>query len=204
MRLAGDVKQQLTNIMLDPNAEDFEIANQTINGLTENTKQCDYYDSGSIPTFDPATDRLFVLHVNIRSLQKNFGDFYHLLTELNTMQNLICLFETRLKDTSNLRLVNLAKYNIVTSNYSKPNAAGVTMYVSETLEFKVVQNYSINDPNCEDFWIKLRFNNNETLLVCVIYRHPKANIYDFFDKLNNSLTLELPKESIDPFCFVFF
>ena len=48
MRLAGDVKQQLTNIMLDPNAEDFETANEMINGLTENTKQCDYYDSGSI------------------------------------------------------------------------------------------------------------------------------------------------------------
>ena len=70
MRLAGDVKQQLINIMLDPNAEDFETANQTINGLTENTKQCEYYDSGPISTFDPATYRLFALHVNIRSLPK--------------------------------------------------------------------------------------------------------------------------------------
>ena len=61
------------------------------------------------------------------------------------------------------------------------------MYVSETLEFVVIQNYSINDPNCEDLWIKLRFKNSETLLVCVIYRHPKANINDFFDILNNSL-----------------
>ena len=33
VRLAGDVKQQLINIMLDPNAEDFETANQMINGL---------------------------------------------------------------------------------------------------------------------------------------------------------------------------
>ena len=36
-------------------------------------------------------------------------------------------------------------------------------------------------------WVNLRFKNSETLLVCVIYRHPKANINDFFDKLNNSL-----------------
>ena len=186
MRLAGDVKQQLTNIMLDTNAEDFETANQMINGLTENTKQCDYCDSGSIPTFDPATDRLFTLHVNIRSLQKNVDDFYHLLTELNTLPNLICLSETRLKNTSNLRLVNLARYNIVTKN-SKTNAGEIAMYVSETLEFEVIQNCSINDPNCEDLWIKLRFKNSETLLVCGICRHPKANIYDFFDKLNNSL-----------------
>ena len=136
--------------------------------------------------FDPATDRLFALHVNIRSLQKKFNDFYHLLTELNTLANLICLSETRLKDTSNLRRINLARYNIVTKN-SKTNAGGVAMYVSETLEYEVIQNYSINDPNCEDFWVKLRFKNSEALVVCVIYTHPKANINDFFDKLNNSL-----------------
>ena len=187
MGLAGDVKQQLTDIMLDPNAEDFETANQMINGLIENTTQCDYYDSGSISTFDPATDRLFELHVNIiRSLQKNFDDFYHLLTELNTLPNLICLSETRLKDTSNFRLGNLARYNIATKN-SKTNAGGVAMYVYETLEYEVIQNYSINDPNCEDLWVKLRFKNSETLLVCVICRRPKTNINDFFDKLNNSL-----------------
>ena len=139
-----------------------------------------------IPTFDPAIDRLFALHVNIQSLQKNFDDFYHLLTKLNTLPNLICLSETRLKDTSNLRLVNQARYNIVTKN-SKTNAGGVAMYVSETLKYEVIQNYSINDPNCKDLWVKLRFKNSETFLVCVIYRHPKANINDFFDKLNNSL-----------------
>ena len=91
--------------------------------------------------------------MNIRSLQKNFDDFYHLLTELNTLPNLICLSETRLKDTSSLRLVNPARYNIVTNN-SKTNARGVAMYVSETLEFEMIQKYLINDPNCEDLWIK--------------------------------------------------
>ena len=63
------------------------------------------------------------------------------------------------------------------------------MYVSETLEFEVIQNYFFNDLNCEDLWIKSRFKNSETLQVCFIYRHPKANIYDFFDKLNNSLII---------------
>ena len=38
MRLAGDVQQQLTNIMLDPNAEDFETANEMINGLKVKVK----------------------------------------------------------------------------------------------------------------------------------------------------------------------
>ena len=66
MHLVGEVKQQLTNIMLDPNAEDFETVNQLmINGLTENTKQCSHYDSGSIPTFDPATDKLFALNIGL-------------------------------------------------------------------------------------------------------------------------------------------
>ena len=43
MRSAGDVKQQLTNILLDPNAEDFVTANQMINGLKVKVK---VWDSG--------------------------------------------------------------------------------------------------------------------------------------------------------------
>ena len=48
-----------------------------------NIKVCDYLDLNSKrPTFDPNRS-LVLLHINIRSLQKNFDNLYDLLVELN-------------------------------------------------------------------------------------------------------------------------
>ena len=50
-----------------PNTDHEEIHNSddAINFFTIKTKQCDYYDTASIPASDPITGRLFALHVNI-------------------------------------------------------------------------------------------------------------------------------------------
>ena len=62
------------------------------------------------------------------------------------------------------------------------------MYISETLEYDVIQNYSIDHVDCEDLWIKLHFYCSKTLLVCVFHRHPKLNFNDFANKIHISLS----------------
>ena len=106
---------------------------------------------------------------------------------MSTLPNLICLNETRLKDSTDFRLVNLPRYKIVAKN-SMTKAGGAAMYISETLEYDVIQNYSIDHVDCEDLWIKLHFNSNETLLVFVFYRHPKLNFNNFANKIHISLS----------------
>ena len=61
------------------------------------------------------------------------------------------------------------------------------MYIMEELKYELVETYSIYHEGCEDLWIKLRFVNGESLLVGVLYRHPKSNTHDFAVKLQNSL-----------------
>ena len=115
-----------------PNTDHEEIDNSdnTINFFTIKTKQCNYFDTGSIPASDPTTGRLFALHVNIRSLQKNLDDLCHFLAKMNNLPNLICLSETRLKDSTDFRLVSLPRYKIVAKN-SMTKAGGVATYISE-------------------------------------------------------------------------
>ena len=62
-----------------------------------NIKVCDYLDLNSKrPTFD-RNRSLVLLHINIRSLHKNFKNFYDFLVELNFLPDVICLTKTRIK-----------------------------------------------------------------------------------------------------------
>ena len=58
-------------------------------------------------------DALILLHVNIRSLQKNFDPLCELITLLNFTPQIICITETRIKDQP---LINVAipNYSFVT------------------------------------------------------------------------------------------
>ena len=55
-----------------------------------NIKVCDYLDLNSKqPIFDP-NRFLVLLRINIRSLHKNFDNFFDFLVELNFLPNVIC------------------------------------------------------------------------------------------------------------------
>ena len=133
---------------------------------------------------------LILLLVDFLPCTLTFARFKRILMTCATCSpksNLICLSETRLKDSTDFRLVNLPSNKIVAKN-STTKAGGVAMYISKTLEYDVIQNYSIDHVDSEDLWIKLHFNSSETLLVCGFYRHPKLNFNDFANKIHISLS----------------
>ena len=71
------------------------IADVRFNAPTKKNMHCDYYDIDSIPLPDSLTTKLFALHINIRSVQKNFDNLCQLISEMNSPPNLISLTETR-------------------------------------------------------------------------------------------------------------
>ena len=70
-----------------------------------------------------------MLHVNIRSLQKNFESFLDFLQTFKTLPDLICVSETKLKSLR-LRNLSIPNYEIYFSN-SHTNAGGVAIYISK-------------------------------------------------------------------------
>ena len=75
----------------------FDLQNSLYNSLTSNLSQ--HYEPTSKLPFKNCNKRLFILHVSIRSLYKNFETLNHeLIHSLDYHSDVICLSETKLKD----------------------------------------------------------------------------------------------------------
>ena len=145
-------------------------------------KSCSYYDT---PSLIPRLNSNELLHINIRSLQKNFDDLVNYISQFTVLPDIICITETRLK---NNRLINKS---IPAYNFVKPNtssfAGGVGMYVSSKLNFEVIAENTL-DANCEDIWVCVKnIKTSKKILVAAIYRHPSSDTALFVQSLNNKI-----------------
>jgi hypothetical protein len=70
---------------------------------------------------------------------------------------------------------------------------GVTIYVKNSLYYKVRTEISIN--NLEILWVEIRNSNNDNFLVGVIYRPPNSNLHIwelFCESVDKALDSDLP------------
>ena len=64
-------------------------------------KSSSYYDTPSlIPRLN--SNDFFLLHINIRSLQKYFDDLVNFTSQFTVLPDIICITETRLKNNHSL------------------------------------------------------------------------------------------------------
>ena len=139
--------------------------------LTQNAKNCNYWDLANFPIIDPTSNKFFAIPSNIQSLHKNFDDLRHFVSELKLQSTLICRSETPLKESSNLGTLKIEGYKLVHAN-SITNAGGVVMYVSDHLDIELANQFNIDCPGCEKLRIKVRLKNNFIFSTCVVYKHP--------------------------------
>ena len=50
--------------------------------MHENVKICEYSDLSNLTNYNPSTDTLFILHINIRSIQKHIDVLCELISNL--------------------------------------------------------------------------------------------------------------------------
>ena len=147
-------------------------------------KSCSYYDTPSlIPRLN--SNELFLLHINIRSLQKNFDDLVNLISQFTVLPDIICITETRLKNNPLIN-ISIPGYDFVKANTSSL-AGGVGMYVSSKLNFEVIAENTLN-ANYEDIWVCVEnIKTSKKILVASIYRHPFSDTALFVESLNNKI-----------------
>ena len=74
---------------------------QSFDFLFADINSCTYHDDpDSIPNKTPFSHELLFVHVNIRSLNKNFDNLPHFLSQFSVPPDVIYVTETRLKDAS--------------------------------------------------------------------------------------------------------
>ena len=126
----------------------------------------------------------FLLHINIRSINKNLERLEELLVELGKLPDIIAISETKLQAKFNFCLNG---YNFIQNN-SSTKAGGVGMFIKNHINYTVTDEYNLNCFGCEEMWIKINMNHS-TKVFSVLYRHPKSNLVQFSESLENSLTI---------------
>ena len=124
-------------------------------------------------------DRITIIHVNIVSLLKNFDAFTNFLNRFPKAVDITCLSETRLNDRK-LSYCSLRGYRLFCNN-SVTKAGGSAIHVSDRLTCSQLSQIKIKCNGCEDVWVKVNLNNNETLVLGSVYRHPNNIIKNFED-----------------------
>ena len=110
-----------------------DLDNCLYEALTKKLKPCRYYQPGQKFPVAQKETKLFMLLVNIRSLQKNLNNLNHeLLPTLPYRLDILLLSKTKIK-LSPLTNVNLTGYQPVILANSQTNAGDVGVYVSDKL-----------------------------------------------------------------------
>ena len=137
-----------------------------------------------------------LLHVNVRSLHKNYKLLYELIEDVKILPHVICITETCIKNQP-LSSLDLPNYSFVHVN-TTTNAGGVAMNISNNLKYKVCENqYQLC--NSEALWITIIDQNNSSYVIGVIDRHfSQILINAFIEDLSYCLT-EFNKHNINYF-----
>ena len=124
-----------------------------------------------------------ILHINIRSINRNYEDFKVLLSELNFRFKIICLTETWSKNTN--PYFNLENYDVIHQCRSDNKVGGgISMFIHNSLAFKERHDLCNNTHDCETLSIEI-IQNKRNAIVNAVYRPPSGNIKQFTNQMQN-------------------
>ena len=126
------------NILLDDSCDpDVNFFNVNFENL--NTPYLFPEDFNSAYENESPSNYFSVLHLNIRSIKKNFENFKMFLNSINFTFSIICFSETWLDETNSTEnsLYELPNYMSKHQVRSDRRGGGVSIYVHKTFTFKV-------------------------------------------------------------------
>ena len=150
--------------------------------LTNNVSPCKYYEIDNLPIKN--LNSVNIIHINIRSLQKNFDSLQEFLCLLPKIPEIFCLTKSRINKDSliNIELLDFKLFR----NDSVTRAGGVAVYVADTFNAEIILSLYLNITGCENIWLKMNCLN---IVFGVIYRHLSNNTKLFLEQLNKNLEL---------------
>ena len=126
-------------------------------------------------------------HCNIRSLQGNYDNLAHMLSELQFSFSVIGLSETKFMTNKDiLTNLDLPGYDFI-SQPSLSNAGGVGFYVKNNLTYSILSNLTTTESDFEALWIKINVKGQSNLICGVVYRHPNSNFDNFMIYMNRTI-----------------
>ncbi|XP_065684402.1 putative uncharacterized protein DDB_G0289263 [Hydra vulgaris] len=163
------------------------------NEINTSEFKCKYFYPNEVKYFlkiDNINSYLNVVHINIRSLKKNFENFLNVICETDNSFNLICVTETwssneEFENNSNLQLPG---FNAITleRNINK-RGGGVLFYVRNSLLYNVRRDMSVSDENKKILTIEIINKKSKNLLISCCYRPPTGRTEDLSNFLQKKI-----------------
>ena len=157
------------------NLENENICEEMYRQMSSKIENCKFLDN-SLTCVQPSENSLKLVHLNIRSLTKNFDALFEFISSLSFTPDLVCLTETRSKNQL-LANITIPGYSFAHVN-SLGSAGGVAIYISNNFNFKLCKNQH-HLHNSEAIWLDISDQKNK-YIVAVIYRHPSLTEIDKF------------------------
>ena len=146
-----------------------------------------------------------IFNFNIRSLSKNHVELVTFLSQLTLKFDFICLCETWSTSMSFLKNIFQGyKCKYVLPKSSK--CGGVALFYRENYKVEIIKDLKINSStddiiDVDELWVSTETDNGIKSTLGIIYRHPKANLTKFNDKLYSVLQKIDSDKAID-MCYV--
>ena len=146
-----------------------------------------YLNCDEVKTTLNSQDDFSIIHVNLRSMSKNFENFKTLLANCSHEFSMICITETWCKDdaikfNSNYQLPN---YNVVHFPRKNRTGGGICVFVHNSLIFKLRDDLSTSDENNESMIIEIINKNSKNIIIGTTYRPPSGKIKPFKSYFKN-------------------
>lgn len=143
---------------------------------------CQTWDDFTCNLINTKRNYLFMLHVNIRSIKKNFAhielivssskNIVHLITEANLRNNEVSMF-------------GIPDYTLYSELRTLRKGGSVLLYVHNTIYYTRINNYIVN----EFEYISGELNSGKYIMgVTVVYRPPSTTKHRFLKELSTLLT----------------
>ena len=155
--------------------------------------ECSYLFPNEIESFLSEKENsktINAIHVNIRSLSKNFCNLLDILRDSNNSFNVLCLTETwctdsTLKSNANLHLPN---FDII-SQERKTNKRGgdVLIYIHKSLAYNIRNDLCVSKKDKGIFTIKISRENDKNILLSCCYKPPSGDCDNLSAFLQNKI-----------------
>ena len=127
--------------------------------------------------FDMSCDSFSVLHLNVRSLNKNFKHFKDFFASLKLKFSVLCFSETWAEeDISKNSLFQLEGYNLIHQNRKDRKGGGLAIFVDKIFTFKLRDDLSINSNSIESLTIEIFNKKTKNIILSAIYRPPDGDL----------------------------
>lgn len=165
------------------------------NDYGEFENMCSYFSADEFNSL-VVSDRLYVIHQNIRSFQKNYDELSVFLNGLSVDIDIICLTETWFTELS---VCNIEGYRGFHVYRHQGSGGGVSVYVRDNLNSVMIDSVSYVNECLECCCVQIKGSqaHGSAITVAAVYRPPSASVAQcllfFFYQLkeNSNTTLKL-------------